>query len=215
MEEYEEKDLDFAFYEEEERNLHEEEERNLHKEIADVRREFNESVVLFKKLFLKDKEKTYNTLLIEIDNIIQEYKSKHYNSLVLYSGRTFEFIIYQVGWLILKDAMYKYQYLDKKRDDNIKSFSEIVNEIKGFFKLNTGSDHKKAFDKYRKYISDKRNDIAHPSYHGDVRDVDPLTAKETLRYLLNAFNFIINKFEEIFEMEESPILRIIEHKQNW
>lgn len=212
MEEIEENELETEVYEEEEKKILEEEEKSLHKEISDAKKEFNENAVLFKKIFLEGKEEIYNTLLIEIKYLFQEYESEHYNSLVLYSGRVFEFIIYQVGWLILKDAMYKFQYLNKDRDDNIKTFSEIINEIKGFFRLNTGSDHKNVFKRYRKYITDKRNNIAHPSYYGEVREVDPITARETVRILLNAFNFLINKFEEIFRMKEPPMLRLIEHE---
>ncbi len=191
--------------------LFQEEDEILSREIEVYRQDIQNTLQNFREIFLENKEEVFESLRREIENIFKEFDSEHYNSLVLYCGRTYEFLIYQIGWFILKDAMYKFQYCDYNQQDNLKNFREIIKEIKGFLKINTGSNHKKAFNNFDKNISDKRNDIAHPSSYGKVRDVEPEIAKDALKYLIKAIELLSNKFDEILKKNQI-VFRTITHQ---
>lgn len=182
-----------------EENLFEFEEAEFIKPIDEYRNDFEKELPEFKKIFLHNKEDVFNNLKSEIDNIFAEYDSKHFNSLVLYIGRTYEFIIYQIGWFILDDWMYRYRYKQQKDHEHMKDIQEIMKEIKGYLKTYTESDQKNTLNKYQKYISIRRNDVAHPSQLGELRKVEIEEAEQSLEFLIKAIGFFCSKFQEILK----------------
>lgn len=180
-----------------EENLFEFEEAEFIKPIEAYRDDIERELPEFKKIFLQDKEDVFQNLKLEIENIFEEYNSKHINSLVLYIGRTYEFIIYQIGWYILGDWMYLYLYKREDHPDYMKSLQDILKEIKEYFKLKTGSNQSKIIRKFQNIISDKRNDVAHPCQFGSLRFVEKDDAEQSLITLIKAIGFFSSKFQEI------------------
>lgn len=193
----EEDDSDINFDEEDQEDLtiFSDIEEEFKKPIAQYKKEIDDLMESFKGIFLTDKTIIAENLKIEIERIFEEYNTKHFNSLVLYCGRIYEFIIYQIGWFILKDTMYENKY--KEKEPQIKDFQGIINEIKGFFKINVGNPLTNDLSKYQKNIAEKRNDVAHPSFFGELREIDKETAEDVLKTLINALDFFCSKFNEI------------------
>jgi len=186
-----------------EENLFEFEESEFIKPIGEYRKDFEKELSEFKKIFLYNKDDVFRNLKSEINNIFAEYDSKHFNSLVLYIGRTYEFIIYQIGWFILDDWMYRYRYKQQKDYEHMKDVPEIMKEIKGYFKTYTDSDQKNVLKSHRKYISERRNDVAHPSQLGELRMVEIEEAEKSLEVLIKAIEFFCSKFQEIMKKLKS------------
>lgn len=179
-------------------------EEEFKKPITQYKKEIDDLVKDFKSIFLTGKTTIAENLRVEIEKIFEEYNTKHFNSLVLYCGRIYEFIIYQIGWFILKDTMYENKY--KEKEPKIKDFQMIINEIKGFFKKNIGNPLTNDLSKYQKNIAEKRNDVAHPSFYGDLREIDKEAAEDVLKTLINALDFFCSKFNEILNKPEFNLI---------
>ncbi len=199
IEDFEESEDIPSEIEEETKELFEYEEKEFEKPIEDYKESIKKCLPKFKEIFLKRKDDTFENLKTEIENIFNEYYSKHFHSLVLYCGRTYEFIIYQIGWYILDEWKYKNLFRRHDHPDNMKTFQEIITEIKEYLKIYTGSNHRKILERYQKKISERRNDVAHPCQFGQLRDVGMEDAEDTLENLTNAFEFFCSKFEEILQ----------------
>lgn len=165
--------------------------------IEDYRNSLDGLINEFSNIFLIDKSDIAETLKIEIEKIFKEYDSRHFNSLVLYCGRVYEFIIYQIGWYILKDAMYQTKY--KNKFPKFKTLQDVVNEIEGFFKKNVGNPLKNDLKAFQLNLYEKRNDVAHPSVLGELREVHLFDAEEVLKLLIDSIEFFCKKFQEIIE----------------
>lgn len=181
----------------EEGDLFEYEEKEFIKSIDDYKEDIESYLPEFRRIFLTDKDDVFQNLKSEIENIFEEYNSKHINSLVLYIGRTYEFIIYQIGWFILDDWMYLYRYKHEDHPNYMKSLQDILKEIKEYFRIKTGSNQNKIIGKFQNKISEKRNDVAHPCQFGSLRLVDIEDAEQSLMTLIDAISFFSSKFQEI------------------
>lgn len=181
----------------EEQEIFVDQELEFERSIEDYRNSLDDLIFEFSNIFLKNKSNIAETLKIEIKKIFNEYDSRHFNSLVLYCGRVYEFIIYQIGWYILKDAMYQTKY--KNRFPEFKTLQNVINEIEGFFKKNVGHPLKNELKVFQLNLYEKRNDVAHPSVLGELRDVNLFDAEEVLKLLINSIDFFCKKFQEIIE----------------
>lgn len=179
----------------------EKEQEEFEKSVEELKEELKPLINNFCEICSKTDKITFEQ---EIKQIYKEYEANHYSALALYCGRVYEYIIYQLGWKVLQNAMYSTMFVNSEPER--KRRHTIINEIEGYLTIKAYGHSKTDYSQYFRIYDDKiysiRNKAAHPKYDGSFSLISKREAEEAIKTLIEAISFLNEKFYQVKQIEK-------------